>query len=83
MKIYLNPVDGRKSFYNKAYVDLVDDHEAVLYSYETPVARIKDGVFYRLLSGWSATTARHVNSFRDRYGMRSICKADWDKMEVA
>lgn len=82
MKFYLDPVDGRKSFYHKAVVDEVAGNEAVLYSYGTPVAKIKDGVFYRLWSGWSATTARHVNSFRVWYGMDTMCKAEWDKMEV-
>ena len=57
--------------------------DGVLVSYETQVSRIgSDGSFHRLWSGYSATTMRHVNEFRERYGLPKITKAQWEKMEV-
>ena len=57
--------------------------DGILISYETRVARIaSDGSFHRLWSGYSATTIRHVNEFREWHGMPRITKAQWEKMEV-
>lgn len=57
--------------------------DGVLVSYETRVARIApDGSFHRLWGGWSATTLRHVNMFREGHGLPKITKAQWEKMEV-
>ena len=73
----LAPVDGRKSFYNKAVVR-IDRKGETLYSYNTPVmVRRPNGELERLWSGWSATTGRHVKAFC------GINKKEWDKMEVA
>lgn len=84
MKTYtINPTDGRKSFYNKA---TVIDHENGIFelkSYDTIVARISNGKFERLWSGYSATTMRHVNSFIDHFGISGGGKAWWDSLEVA
>lgn len=76
MKRYeLAPVDGRKSFYGKAYVEINHDGSETLYSYQTPIIRREtDGTFTRLWGGWSATTGRHINAF---CGMR---KADFVKL---
>ena len=73
----LDPVDGRKSFYGKAVVKVMDDGTEVLRSYETDVIMRKpDGTLVRLWGGWSATTGRHVFAFC------GINKKQWDKMEV-
>lgn len=57
--------------------------DGVLVSYETRVARIaSDGSFRRMWSGYSATTMRHVNEFRDAHDLPKITKAQWEKMEV-
>jgi hypothetical protein len=57
--------------------------DGILVSYETQVARIaSDGSFHRLWSGYSATTMRHVNEFRERYNLPKITKSQWEKMEV-
>ena len=57
--------------------------DGVLVSYYTPVARVgKDGSFHRLWSGWSATTGRHVNVFRESHGMDKLSKSEWLKLEV-
>ena len=87
MNYELRPTDGRKSFYGKAVVK-VDSAARVntLYSYGTPVARIEgdgaDAVFTRLWDGWSATTARHVNAFRDVNGMDRLSKAEWNALPI-
>lgn len=36
----------------------------ILFSYETPVAAVKDGEFYRTNKFYSKTTSRHVNEFQ-------------------
>ena len=65
MKRYeLTPVDGRKSFYNKCYVEVEDDGTEILYSYTTPIIKcLPDGKLIRLYDGWTATTGRHIEAF--------------------
>lgn len=73
-----NPaVTSQKSFYHRAYVEYGYNCQ-ILYSYETPVAALVGCEMLRLWSDWSATTARHVQSF---FGAR-ISKAEWLNMEV-
>ena len=67
----------------KHYGNNAVEVDGVLVSYETPVARIgKDGSFHRLWSGWSATTGRHINEFRQSHGMAKISKGEWKRLEV-
>lgn len=70
-KFYLNPVDNRKSFYNKCYVILVDNI-ATLYSYDTKI------MTYDTTTGevtktkdynYSMTTKRHQNAFKEYYNI--------------
>ena len=63
-RYYLMPTDGRKSFYNKAVVQINDDGSETLYSYEAPiVTRTAAGQLVRHWPGWSLTTGRHVSAF--------------------
>ena len=78
----LRPTHSRKSFYGKAVVIEKDNGDIELRSYNTIVARIRNGVFERLWSGYSATTMRHINSFIDTYGINGGGKAWWDSLEV-
>jgi hypothetical protein len=82
-KNILKPIDGRKSFYGKAVAIEHDNGVIELQSYDTIVARIVDGVFYRLWSGYSATTMRHINSFISAYGVDGGGKKWWVGLEVA
>lgn len=65
MKTYeLRPVDGRKSFYNKATVTIDDEGTETLYSYGTPIIkRFTSGELVKLWDGWTATTGRHIYAF--------------------
>lgn len=83
MNFYELPcLDRRKSFYGKAHV-IEADGQKILRSYETNVCRIdSDGSFHRLWSGYSATTMRHIDSFRKLNGLPMIGKAGWDKLEL-
>lgn len=83
MIVQLQPVDGRKSFYGKAYVEEYSDRTKVLYSYNTPVAAYKNGILYRLWEGYSATTMRHVKAFTEFLGIGFRGKNQWDGMEVS
>ena len=82
----LKPIhDSRKSFYGKAFVGVVENSREkiiTLWSYNTPVCEIYNGVFYRLWNGYSATTMRHVNEFCAQYGINGGGKKWWDSLEV-
>ena len=67
----------QKSYYGKATVR-TENGWTILKSYETDVAAIDPhGNFIRLWSGWSSTTAKHVNDFRIQNGFDKISKARW------
>lgn len=83
MKKYeLAPIDSRKSFYGKAIVTEYSEKLAILKSYGTEVARIENGVFVRMWSGYSQTTQRHINAFRSVYGLETITGTKWKKLPV-
>lgn len=78
----LKPTNSRKSFYGKAKVIERNNGDVELQSYETIVARIRNGKFERLWSGYSATTMNHINSFIDTYGINGGGKTWWNSLEV-
>ena len=78
----LRPINGRKSFYGKAVAIEKDNGDVELKSYDTIVARIKNGRFERLWSGYSATTMNHINSFINAFGIDGGGKAWWTSLEV-
>ena len=60
---YLMPINGQ-SFGNKAVVEIDDNGNETLYSYNTPIiTRTKQGKLIKLYNGWSQTTGRHIKSF--------------------
>lgn len=65
MKKYeLIPVNGRKSFYGKAIVEVSEDGTETLYSYGTAIIKkTVNGELIKLWDGWSATTGNHIFSF--------------------
>ena len=81
-KFELSPLNGRKSFYGKAIVIEKDNGDIELKSYDTIVARIRNGIFERLWDGYSATTMNHVNSFIDTFGISGGGKKWWTSLEV-
>lgn len=78
----LQPIDGRKSFYNKAKVTELDNGDIELTSYTTTVARIHNGKFERLWNGYSVTTMRHINAFLYVYGIQGGGKVWWENLET-
>lgn len=54
--------DKRKSFYNKATVEMTDD-KITLYSYNTGIVEIDGEKVKALWEGWSMTTGRHIKEF--------------------
>lgn len=71
--------DSRKSFYNKARVDIEGDVKT-LYSYNTPVAKIV-GDKVELLDkwDWSQTTLRHVKEFLKQNGFEATSLSQMKK----
>jgi len=47
---------------NQTEISLPDGTQ-ILVSYETPVAALRDGKYYRTDKKWSATTTRHISSW--------------------
>lgn len=83
--ITLSPVDGRKSFYEKAKARQWQDTDgmhAVLTSYGTDVLRIDNGELTRLWSGYSVTTMRHIRSFLNLYSYQTMTAKEWRALPV-
>ena len=83
MKAYeLKPTNNRKSFYGKATIIERENGDIELQSYQTIVARIRNGNFERLWAGYSATTMNHINSFIKTFGISGGGKAWWQSLAV-
>lgn len=80
--IELRPIDNRKSFYGKAIVIEHDNGDIELQSYDTVVARIRNGNFEKLWDGYSSTTMRHINSFINTFGIEGGGKGWWTSLKV-
>ena len=71
--------DRRKSFYGKAKVVVMESGEIILQSYDTFVARIKDGE--ATINGfYSNTTLRHIKEFLYQNGFEVGSKKELEKM---
>lgn len=82
MITYLKPkFDSRKSFYNKAVVE-INDNEKILYSYNVKICAIINNIFYKYWNGYSATTMRHIVEFRLQNGFSKITKKEWENFGV-
>lgn len=78
-KVYLSPVDGRKSFYGKAYVQQ-EGNALALYSYDLKVASCINGGIVKHWNDYSATTMRHVNAFVYHCKIAGGGKAWWTSL---
>lgn len=80
--------DTRKSFYGKAKVVEQENGDLLLYSYDTLVARVKDGKFEVNSNVWSCylysnTTLRHIKEFfKQFFKYQDITKNDLQKLEI-
>lgn len=65
MRIYdLSPTDGRKSFYGKAKVYIMENGDSVLYSYNIRILTLTAaGEIRKHWNGWTQTTGRHIAAF--------------------
>lgn len=55
----------------------------VLRSYQTDVAYFDhDGKFHKTWDGYSATTLKHINLFREKRGLAPLNKREWVEMEM-
>lgn len=53
---------------------------AILQSYYTKVAEIRDGKFIKLWDGYSKTTHKHIDAFRRYYGLSYVTKRELIEM---
>lgn len=60
------------------------ENTLILRSYYTDVCSYnpKTGEFYKLWEGYSNTTLKHINIFRQFLGFNTISKREWIEMEV-
>lgn len=64
MKIYELKPTSQKSFYGKAIVQVDDNGNETLYSYNTPIIKkMVDGTYKKLWDGWTATAGKHIKAF--------------------
>lgn len=75
----LKPWDRQKSYYGKAIVHCHESGWNMLQSYKTVVCGYneKTGEFIRTWNDYSATTMKHIDSFRRAYGLRGLGKKEW------
>lgn len=83
-KYYLMPNAGagrkQKSFYGKAIVENFGNNK-ILYSYGTRILTINSkGQIIKSWSGWSATTAKHINSFLYANNKKTFSKKEWEAL---
>lgn len=76
-----------KRFYGKARIAHVESKSGRIYeiliSYNTAVCMLDSaGRFVRLWNGYSATTAKHIAAFMDRYGLPGVGKHEWLEMPI-
>lgn len=72
----LHPTDSRKSFYGKAKVRQ-ENNKHTLISYETEVCTYDTETKQLVINGYySATTARHINSFISLFGFVPMSKKE-------
>lgn len=76
-ELELKPVGRQKSFYNKAVVQIMENGDMILKSYNTPVCAVVGGKFCRIWYGYSATTAKHIDAFRHLNGLAPMNKKEW------
>ena len=76
-----------KRFYGKARIAHVESKSGrvyeILISYNTAVCMLDSaGRFVRLWNGYSATTAKHIAAFMNRYGLPGVGKHEWLELPV-
>ena len=64
-------------FNDRAIIYKLDNNTYQLKSYDTIVAEICNGVFKKLWYGYSKTTLKHINIFREYFNFEPISKYDW------
>ena len=75
----LNPVNGRKSFGSKMFVQ-EDENVAKLFSYNTEVAQYDITEKKMTINGkYPPTTNTHINAFLDHYGFTTCTAKELEK----
>lgn len=77
----LKQIEGVKleGFNGKAIIKSVNGCQ-VLQSYQMDVCMIKEGKFIKLWNGYSQTTLRQINLFRELNNLNSLNKKEWVMM---
>lgn len=55
----------------------------ILKSYYTEVCKVVNGEFIKVWDGFSVTTLKHVNIFREFLGLDALNKREWIELEAA
>lgn len=69
---------------NNRAVTIETDDNIYLQSYDTIVCYIvkKSGEFFRMWGGYSVTTMKHINTFRESHGLTKLSKKEWETLTV-
>lgn len=75
-------IKNLEGFYNKAliYQNVNNNNNYILISYNTIVAEIFDETF-TIYGYYSQTTAKHINAFLKRFGIKTMSKKEIEKSE--
>ena len=78
------PAIGQKSFYGKAKFVKYKNGFIGCLSYDTIVCiyNPNTGEFYKTWNNWSATTAKHINSFLAMFGLPKLTKKQWFELPI-
>lgn len=68
----------------RALYKVNSDNTIELLSYYTTVLLIdiNDHKYYKLWSGYSVTTLKHVNALLNMYGFDTVSKKEWENLKV-
>ena len=71
---------------NNRAVTIETGNAIYLQSYDTIVCRINktldSGKFFRMWGGYSVTTMKHINTFRESHGLTKLSKKEWESLTV-
>lgn len=71
-----------KGSYDRAAIIYHTNNSVLLRSYYTDIAVIYKGKFYKIWKGFTVTTLKHINLFRQEYSFSTLTKRDWIELPI-
>lgn len=71
-----------KGSYDRAAIIYHTNNSVILRSYYTDIAVIYKGKFYKIWKGFTVTTLKHINLFREENSFPTLNKREWIELPV-